>query len=45
MFHVVVDDIVAIVILAVAIVVDAVDVLLVCCHRLRHSLPPLSSDN
>ena len=45
MFYVVVDDIIAIAILAVAIDVDAVDVLLVCCHRLRHSLPPLSSDN
>ena len=45
MFYVVVDDIIDIAILAVAIVVDAVDVLLVCCHQLRHSLPPLSSDN
>ena len=45
MFYVVVDDIIDIAILAVAIVVDAVDVLLVCCHQLRHPPPPLSSDN
>ena len=45
MFYVVVDDIIDIAILAVAIVGDAVDVLLACCHQLRHSLPSLSSDN